>query len=82
MRTPFEELVEQIEPRCRAIPIDEFGDGMLVHSLSLFEVRLLMTADFVCSRSGSARTRLGDFFLRRGLGILAASCAAASQNAP
>src|SRR3954452_1404071 len=29
-----------------------------------------MTADFVCSRSGSARTRFGGFFLRRGLGIL------------
>jgi hypothetical protein len=39
-------------------------------AVRFLEVRLLMTADFVCSRSGSARTRWGIFFLRRGVGIL------------
>ena len=35
----------------------------------LFEVRVLRTADFACSRSGKARTRFGDFFFLRDFDI-------------
>src|SRR5881628_3128364 len=35
----------------------------------LFEVRVLRTADFVCSRSGRTRTRFGDFFFLRDFAI-------------
>ena len=47
----------------RAIPFDELKNRMIVGSLRTAKARLLSTADFDCSRSGSLRTVFGGFFL-------------------
>ena len=48
---------------------------------ALAEVRLLSSAVFACSRSGSARTRLGGFFLRDlFFGLATASCSSQTPS--
>jgi len=47
------------EPRFRAVPVDEFADGMIVRSLGTWEVRLFRPPIFDCSRSGSFKTVFG-----------------------
>lgn len=44
------------EPGLRAVPVNELADGVIIQ---LCDVRLLRTADFDCSRSGSFKTDLG-----------------------
>ena len=43
----------------RAVPVDELTDRVVVRAWGAVGVRLLRTADFDCSRSGSFRTILG-----------------------
>jgi len=48
-------------PGLRAVPLDEFSDGVIVGPWPLFDVSVLRTADFAGSSSGNARTRFGNF---------------------
>jgi len=51
-------LVES-QPGFGAVPFDKFANGVIVGALRTLEVRLLRTADFDCSRSGSFKTVFG-----------------------
>jgi len=60
----------ECEPRFGTVPIDKFSDGMLVSSLPTFRSQAVNDCRLGLFEIWSARTRLGDFLLRRGLGIL------------
>jgi hypothetical protein len=73
---PENDALAERKPRFRAIPLDEFVNGVPVSSLSIRELRLFRTADLGWSRSGSRNTVLGTrrprfseclFAIRRGL---------------
>src|SRR2546425_6920645 len=56
------------EHRSVALAAESVGAGAL-QRWPLLEVRVLRTADFACSRSGRASTRLGGFFFFRDFDI-------------
>jgi len=49
--TQHDSSVER-QSRLRAVPLHEFRDRVIVSSLPLFDVSVLRTVDFACSRSG------------------------------
>ncbi len=55
----------ECKARFGAVPVNELIDCVVVCSLAALDVGVLRTADLVCSKSGSARTRFCDLFLLR-----------------